>query len=68
MTSLSPHTAGRAESPRGVRTNGVGIRCVTHLNLSTSLADVDARRAKAKFIKEMSRARQDAREALQVGQ
>lgn len=27
----------------GIRTNGVGKRCTSHLNLSVSLADVDKR-------------------------
>lgn len=33
-----PHTAGRAESPRGVETNGEGNRTTAHLNLTRTMA------------------------------
>lgn len=34
-----PHTAGRAESPRGIVTNGVGQVTTAHLNLTKTMAD-----------------------------
>lgn len=63
-----PHTAGRPESPRAIRTNGVGIRCMTYLNLTKSLADVDERRTKEKVWRELRRARKDAQLAAQVAE
>lgn len=37
MTLVSPHTAVRAESPRGVMTNGEGQRTTAHLNLTVDM-------------------------------
>jgi hypothetical protein len=34
-----PHTAGRTESPRAIRTNGVGSVTTAHLNLTRTMAD-----------------------------
>lgn len=42
MTSFDPHTAGRAESPRGIVTNGVGQATTAHLNLTRTFAQVIA--------------------------
>lgn len=62
----SPHTAGRAESPRGVRTNGFNKPCVRHLNLTKSLADIDEKKVRLNVMRELRRARKDAELAAQV--
>ena len=44
----SPHTAGRAESPRGIVTNGEGQRTTAHLNLTRTLAEQVAAEVESK--------------------
>jgi hypothetical protein len=48
MTSPHPHTAGRAESPRAVETNGIGQATTSHLNLTRTMADQVATEVESK--------------------
>lgn len=53
---------GRAESPRGVKTDGVGKSTARHLNLAKSLGYFEERRLQRKVKHEMRLARREERQ------
>lgn len=59
----SPSLQGQRE-PVGVRTNGLGMRSIDHLNLTVSLADVDQRRLRYKMRKISAAERAEKSERL----